>query len=382
MHALTLEANPTKKQVQELAKQSGSCLSLLFHFSGDPHGREARLGGLLRHAHDQLVKGGAEESQVKARIAAVRSRIMERLEQAHSGAIAVFSSGDQIWAFDLVTSHEEFAEAGTVFNISPLIASISQDTEFYLLALSQKHARLLHCTMTEAIEVPMPPEIPTNLLESTAHETSDHKTSNHVQGGKMGSGHSHAGISVNFGSSAEADKKDEYLRHFFNEIDKQLQSFLADKQLPLIVAGVDYEIALYRKISEYPMLVAGGVTGAPDGLKGPELHERALEVLKAHNESRFERLLAIHERAAGQRVSSDMTEIVAGARDGKVQYLFVADDAKSRGSFDEATRSILDSGENLVNWTMLQTLAHRGDVIELPREKMPKQTDVSAYFRY
>lgn len=370
MPTATIEATPTKKLIQEMAKQTGPCLSVLFRLEDAAGSSKLRLDSLLHDTPASLADP-------------VRKRIEEQSDQATSGAIAVYAAADNLWAFEVSGTGPDFAEVGNAFNVSPLISEISQCHEFYLLAISQKNTRLIHCTLKDSTEVALSADFPSNFHDYNTHR--DQQTKNHSQGGKMGTGHSQGGNSVAFGSSDATDKKGEYLHNFLNEIDKQVQLFLADKHLPLIVAGVDYEVALYHKVSEYPLLVAGGVIGSPDGLnKGGELHARALEVLNSYNESRHERVLAIHERAAGHRVSIDLGNIAANAWDGRVLYLFASTDAKRSGHFDEATHSIVesDSGDNLISWTMLETIKHGGDVFLLPRESMPNQAEIAAYLRY
>ena len=370
MPTATIEATPTKKLIQEMAKQTGPCLSVLFHLEDATRSRKLRLDALLHETPASLADP-------------VRKRIEEQSDQAASGAIAVYAAADTLWAFEVSGTAPDFAEVGNSFNVSPLISEISQCHEFYLLALSQKHTRLIHCTLKDSTEVALSADFPSNLHDFNAHHAQ--QTKNHSQVGKMGTGHSQGGNSVKFGSADPADKKGEYLHNFLNEIDKQVQLFLADKHLPLIIAGVDYEVALYHKVSEYPLLVAGGVIGSPDGLnKVGELHSRALEVLHSYNESRHERVLAIHDRAAGHRVSNDLGKIAANAWDGRILYLFVSADAKRFGHFDEAAHAIVesDSGENLILWAMLETIKHGGDVFLLPRESMPNQAEIAAYLRY
>lgn len=370
MPTATIEVTPSKKLIQEMAKQTGPCLSVFFHLGDAITSRKLRIDALLHAAPASLA-------------APVRKKIEERIDVAASGAIAVYAAGDKLWAFEVSGTGPDFAENGNSFNVSPLVSELSQCHEFYMLAISQKHTRLLHCTLKESTEVSLSADFPSNFHDFNTHR--DEQTKNHSQGGKMGTGHSQGGNSVAFGSSDAADKKGEYLHNFLNEIDKQVQHFLADKHLPLIVAGVDYEVALYHKVSEYPLLVAGGVIGSPDGLnKGGELHTRALEVLKTYNDSRNERVLATYARAAGHRVSVDLGNIAASAWDGRVLNLFVSMDAKRFGHFDEAAHAIVesDSGENLISWTMLETIKHGGDVVLLPRDSMPNQAEIAAYLRY
>ncbi len=61
---------------------------------------------------------------------------------------------------------------------------------------------------------------------------------------------------------------------------------------PLVVAGVDYEIACFRRVNVYPNLAEDAVHGAADGLKGGELHKRALEAVQSYFSAPFKAALA------------------------------------------------------------------------------------------
>jgi hypothetical protein len=194
----------------------------------------------------------------------------------------------------------------------------------------------------------------------------------------------HPGQIVSFGTGSDSDQKDHYLRNFFNAMDLELQSFLRDRPLPLILAGVDYELAVYHSISEYSPLVPGGVQGAPDGLKGGELHERALEVLKTYNSTRADRALSQYEKGARSRIPRSLEEVVPAAFDGRVLHLFVAEGFHELGAFSEQTREVSRraDGDDLVNMAAMQTLAHGGDVYLLPRARVPEQSQVAALLRF
>jgi len=298
-------------------------------------------------------------------------------------SVGIFRSLGGLWHFRLPYEVPDAALLGNYFEVLPLVKMVSEEQEFYLLALSQKHCRLLHCTLTSSEEISLPPNIPTNLLDFNQQDQPDHRLENRANAGQVGKS-THPGQIVSFGTGSDADQKDHYLRNFFNAMDLELQSFLRDRPLPLILAGVDYELAVYHSISEYSPLVPGGVQGAPDGLKGGELHERALEILKTYNSTRADRALSQYEKGAASRIPRTLEEVVPAAFDGRVLHLFVAEGFHELGAFSEQTREVSKraDGDDLVNMAALQTLAHGGYVYLLPRERVPDQSEVAALLRF
>src|SRR6267143_51502 len=72
---------------------------------------------------------------------------------------------------------------------------------------------------------------------------------------------------------------DEFLKHFFKEIDQRIHAILGRADAPLILAGVESETALYRRVNSYPHLAEQTVSGSPDGLTPRELYNRALDIV-------------------------------------------------------------------------------------------------------
>src|SRR5581483_9384809 len=158
-------------------------------------------------------------------LGSAESDVHESLER---GALAIYRSLNGLWHFRLPSAETDRVVFGDRFYVMPLVKFLSEDNEFYLLALSQKNARLLRCTHSTSEQMELPPSVPTNLFDFNQHSQPDHRLENRAHGGQKGNQGSHAGMMVAFGTGSDADQKDEYLYHFFNEMDKQLQSFLRD----------------------------------------------------------------------------------------------------------------------------------------------------------
>jgi len=258
--------------------------------------------------------------------------------------------------------------------------------EFLILALAQKNVRVLRCTDHSSEEVPLPEGIPTDLLTWAQSRKPDHNMKNKAAAGPS------AGSSKGIMQSTNTDRedKDEYLLHFYKEIDKGLNEMLrGESATPVVLAGVDYEIALYHKVSTYPHLVPDGVHGAPDGLKGGEMHKRALELVHSQMDPGLERALALYEsNISAGRTSHQVNQVVKSAYEGRVSHLLLAEGARQMGNFDEATQRVRQHGsplpgdEDLLNAAALQTIAHGGQVYLVSKELVPNNSVIAAVLRY
>jgi hypothetical protein len=197
------------------------------------------------------------------------------------------------------------------------------------------------------------------------------------------------GGAVMFGTTADREKKDEYLHNYFALLDKAVHAALKDSTAPLIAAGVESELALYRRVNTYPNFIEEGVHGAPDGLEGGEMHRRALELLERLEREPGREVPADFDKRVGTgHASMHIQEIVGAAYDGRVSHFFFQADAHYPGTWDAVrkrarhTEDPLDSPEDLIEVAAYQTIAQGGEVKILPAPAMPNGVPACALFRY
>ncbi len=63
------------------------------------------------------------------------------------------------------------------------------------------------------------------------------------------------------GQYEETQVDKEMLTQFFRRIDHKLHDALKDTSIPLVIAGVDYLLPLYRQVSTYPHLLLEEIQG-------------------------------------------------------------------------------------------------------------------------
>jgi len=358
---------------------------------GADGGSGPRFNSALRTARAQLEQLGLQPEVYLDPIQELGQRLLEGPAPgpcaANPHGLAIFRSATQMTHFVVTYPIRDEVIVADRFYILPLLKALESEREFCLLALGQKRGRLIHCTEASSEEIALPPTMPTSLSDFTQTDQPDHRLENRQTAGQKGKPHgSHPGVTVAFGSASDAERKDEYLSHFYREVDKQLQPVLRANPLPLVVAGVDYEIALYHRVSEYPELVPDGARGAADGLKGGELHARALEAIEAYSQRRIDKALAQYEKAGRDRISHSIADIVKDAYDGRVLHLFLAEGAQQPGWFDETERVAHERTEDhrgdLLNLAAMQTLWHAGNVFVLQQERMPGQVRAAAMLRF
>src|SRR5579872_2637786 len=211
----------------------------------DPVQIRAHLKNSVHNVEKGLKDMDVDDDTAAALVAPIRALAADIEEREEwSKGIVLFRSPDIFRYFAIRDLEQEFVTVGERFLIRPLLSLLSRNQQFYLLALSLKHVRLFQCTHHSEEELPFGALAPQSLQASTYTTPPDHMLDNRSAGGpSVGSMKG-----VVFGTNTDREREDEYTRDFFKEIDKALEKILVDKSIPLVLFGVESEIALYRTI--------------------------------------------------------------------------------------------------------------------------------------
>jgi hypothetical protein len=185
------------------------------------------------------------------------------------------------------------------------------------------------------------------------------------------------------------DRKDEILR-YFRKVDRGLTGILPDVEVPLVLAGVDFLLPIFREASSYRWLLEEAVRGNPDELKAEDLHEKALEVVLPELERGAREAARRYRELAGKGLTAaGVREVVPAAAYGRVETLFAAVDEKRPGAFDrQAGRVSVGGGEDpaagdLLDLAAAETIRHGGRVYAVERAEMPDaHAAAAAILRY
>jgi hypothetical protein len=166
---------------------------------------------------------------------------------------------------------------------------------------------------------------------------------------------------------------------------------LVNEHAPLLLAGVDSLLPLYKEVNSYPHLVEEIITGNPEMLRAEELHQRGWAIVqplfqqaRRQAESYYQQLLG----SANEKASNDPLQIVQAAFNGRIETLFVALGQRLWGRFYPET----GAGElhqekgggdgDLLNIAVIQTMMNGGAVYAVPLEEMPSRNILAAVYRY
>jgi hypothetical protein len=381
------ESKPfTEAGIVELGSTAGPWVTVLLRADlpgSAARGLPARLRAAAVQAEEKLNDRGEPDALIRRLTGAIPG-IAARLEDEKSGkTLAVFASGREVRHYWLEYALPDSTVVADNIYIRPVLEHLGGEPFFFLLALDQKKIRLLRCTGHDLREVNLPADVPASLLEFTAADRPDHVLDNRAASGAWRES------AVVFGTGSEREAHPEYLLHFYKEVSHGISQLLrGQEKTPLVVCGVESELALFERVNTWQNTCPAGVRGAANSFKGAELRERALECLKRMAERKLDEVVAQHDRQAGEAATAGVDDIVKAAYEGRVLRLLAARNARAMGSFDHPahrarTRAVAKAGdEDLINAAAVQTIVHGGEVHLMPQARVPGNRPMAAVMRY
>ena len=384
----------TRAELEQLMrKEQQGCVSIYMptHRTGtDAQQDPIRLKNLLREAERLLSAQGIGRREVQDMLEPASMLLQDSTFWQHqSDGLAIFISSNRVRRYRLPLNFEEFVAVMDHFHIKPLLPLFTGDGQFYILALSQNEVRLLNGTRDSVSEVDIG-QVGGSLAEaipSVNHQMSMQLHSSGSTDGMSGSG------SVTFhgqgGGSDESAKKE--LLRYFRLVSDGLTEFLQGDRVPLVLAGVEYLLPIYKEANTYPNLIDTVIKGNPDLLRMDELHKSAWDILGPHFQAAQAEAVAYYQQLAGQaseRVADTLEKIVPAASDGRVETLFLASGVQQWGVFNPVTNEIelhsqQEAGdEPLLDLAAVQTYLKGGIVYAVEPEKVPGVTYAAAVLRY
>ncbi len=191
---------------------------------------------------------------------------------------------------------------------------------------------------------------------------------------------------VQFGTGSGRETQHAYLHDFYRTVDRGVNELLRANHSPLILAGVDEDVAIYRSISTYANLVEQGMHGSPGAaVTSTQILRQAHDIaLFSCQRRRALEMAAAKERLSPGRFSAHLDTILRAAVEGRVSDLYLDENARKMGTFDGRVFGGRSNwhDEDLLNVAAVETLLRSGAVYSMPTHLMPAGAVAVASFRY
>jgi hypothetical protein len=385
-----------REDVQQLLSENEGChVSLYMPTHGatkynaqDP----VQFKNLLNKAEDMLVRSGLRRPEADEFLLPAHGLLADqKFWQSQSDGFAVFIGENQtIRYFRLPVPFEQFVHVGNRYYVKQLLPLFVEDGRYCVLALSQGGVRLLQGTRYNVSEIDLR-NVPESLKTAMKFEQYTHLQRH--QRTASGSGMATKGqVSFHGEGIGMDDRKDEILR-YFQQVDKGLHAYLRSENAPLVLAGVDYLMPIYRAANSYPNLIRETIRGNPEAVSARELHTEAWEIVRPYFQQGQREMLATFMHLYGSDkknlVSTDIVEILPAVYAGRVSVMFINAALAQWGRYDVSAGKVElhakeEAGDDdLYDLALAQTIARNGKVYFLDTVKMiPGGSLVAAIYRY
>jgi hypothetical protein len=341
------------------------------------------------------------------RIAEVIDKVLEPAEelikdadlwQSQPRGLALFLAPDYHAMVVLPYDPGTEVHVHTSFILAPLAPMVSGEEEYFLLTVSKHRAQLYRGKgfALQPVDIPEMPEGMSDVIHY--EEKGDSGVFRSASGaggssGPVGAGGARGGEGprgANFhgvGAGKTEDKQN--IEIYLREVDKTLrQTVLGKEHAPLLLAGVDYELSIYRGLNTYPNLLTEELRGQYDRTPVSELAEKAYEKIQAHIEEEWRKKVQHHYDHGTAPVTNFPQDVIRAAFEGRIAQLFLTKGVELWGKYSsEPAEPEIHTQEQpgddcLTNQVVVQTILHGGQAFVEPRERMPVEGEMVAVLRY
>jgi hypothetical protein len=359
---------------------SGSSEFVSLYLPTHRAGREVTQDPVLLR---RLVASATEEVTDDRLLGAAASLVDDREFWAHGSAgLAVLAGADATTAIRLSEPPRELVVVSDRAHVKPLIAAVARRVEFDVLAMSRHAVRLITVNGSRALETEVA-GLPTSLPEALQWDDRERQVQSH-SGTRVGRGQVTAAF---HGQGGGHDVRDVDLDRYLHLVDRAVHEHRSGSTRPLVLAGVDETVAVYRKLTRCAHVHDEYVAGNPDQLRAAELADRARQFVPPAAADAERAARESFEAGATATVDTVEPAVIAAAA-GQVASVFVPGDTEYWGRFRPGHRLLEEhparepGDHDLADVAAAETLRHGGQAFVVPAVDLPGVGTAAATLRY
>jgi hypothetical protein len=354
------------------------------------YGRETqqdpiRFKNLINDAENRLLAKGLSQTEINNRLKPARD-LLENLDfwDHSSDGLALFISSDKFEKYRLPITFDEVLVISSKFHLKPLLPFFTKDGHFYILSLSQNQIQLFEGTQHSVDEIKFEDSLP-NMADAMKFDQFSNELQFHT-GTSASKGGESAGM---FHGHHPKDDDKKRLLQWFKKVDEAINSLMVNEKSPMVLAGVDYLIPIFKDANSYPYIVEKSISGNPEELSPKEIHEKAWSIVSTiFTDEELEAAEKYHQLKTKQLTANTIDEILFSAHHGRIEILFVALSEQIWGQYDLEKQQLQvhqkqEPGDHdLLNIAALQTMLNGGTVYAVELENVPDDALMAATYRY
>lgn len=374
-----------------MAVQAENCLT--FYIPVQRVGADTRQGSvilkkMLRKTEELLRERGLRPQNIRQVLAPLEELQEDALFWEHQlQGLALFRNDQGLTVWLLPIEVEELYAVADRHIIRPLLPMLTEDGEFFILALGRGETKLFKCNRMEYEEVNV--EGLPESLKIIYQQYEEEKQLQHYSSSSQSSG---GPGSVYHGGSTLKDNEKQRVEEYFRRIDTSLAKAQIDPRTPLVLACVDYLYPLYKNISRAVRLSDRHISGSPDVSRPEMLLKSAWNIVASHfarpRDKAWQKCLQMQ---GSGKVISDIRHIFPALSHGRVEALFINSGHQVRGFYSRTTNEVkyadpesddYISADDLLDRAAVMTLQSSGQVFVMEPGTMPSENNCLAVLRY
>ncbi|HEY0938627.1 MAG TPA: hypothetical protein VGE08_00900 [Steroidobacter sp.] len=294
--------------------------------------------------------------------------------------LALLAAPDLFEMFELQRPVQEYLIVADTFYLKPLLRIAQSADRFQLLCLTRDRVQLFEGNRDTLDPVDLI-DTPATLADALGTEVTPQHQSVRSASGQT---------PIYHGVGQKKEEVDRDRDRFFRAVDRGVtENHSKPTGLPLMLVALTEYHTPFRNVSRNPCLLSVGIEADPGAMSLDQLRARAWERMEPLYLERLASLISEHELARTRQLGfQEPSEVAAAAVAGRVQVLLVEADRQIAGRVDPLTGQIEEGvlcdpevGDVLSDLAGM-VLRMKGQVIVVPRERMPCETGVAATCRF
>ena len=297
--------------------------------------------------------------------------------------LAVLAAPAQFHVFQFQRSVKELAVVADSFHVKPLLRVVQSADRYHVLCVTRHSARVFEGNR-DALDQREADAFPADLEAALGDQRTEPHQTVASYGGTGGPS------PMYHGHGSRKDEVDKDTERYFRAVDRaMIAQFSKPSALPLVLAALPEHQPVFRQLSQNAALLAAGIAGDPDAMSAGQLREAAWRAVEPQYLERLAQISSTFtSRVAHQQAVSDLADAARAAVEGRVSHLLVEADRVVPGRIDAATGRLSDASiddpdvGDVLDDVAEAVLRTGGDVVIVPKARMPSASGLAAILRY
>lgn len=373
----------SRNTIDELIDSTDNQLNITITLPTHKKGEEVqqdpiRFKNLLTETERRLKEQGVKQEEIESLLKQPRLLLDDLYFWNHADdGMAVYINPSVYRLYKLPYTLPDQVYINRHFLITPILPMISLEGSWNVLALDLKNLRMLWCTRTDVRD-----DTPKDLLRNI-QDFVEEKPRAHLKY------HTRAESDpYYFGHGASEEHKSLTVEKYLRGVEKSVTRQMKESGDPLIIAGSEDNLSIYRSINKYPRLLDTAIQRNPGDMSDRELRDAGWKVIQEWFLKEMYEAISQFDEENTERTSNNLTRIIESTVMGKTDTLLIARNESNWGVYDEEAHTVHyryeqnGQSDELLNWAALKVWERGGKVFVLPKEEMPYNSTVAALFRF